>query len=404
MDFILYGLQVILTIIEDESIDSVYKWINKDCQGNVCMDHTIQFAVYIIETYKDQEPTAANLASGILNALQIDIDDAMNEYGMDSEIPMSPSPVPKIKINAKSDSVFKNNNPHMVPSPKGMGLRQSETNTYCAPEAVSYQELEQKKYYQTYYQQQQQQQQQQQYLYYQQQQQQQRLFAMQQQYRLSNGMQPYLFNNYAMPYQRASIQQPQLQQPPQQPMKNLHDRRESHMNVKLPTLQKPTVVHRKSSDVHISHKMHSTLANLLKVGSVMTKYPSVHTDHANHLEIQSQKRSKFKLVRMDANWTNIEFHNIRSADIKKEAQNIHLIKGKAPKRLPLCNMKYIDSSFSRRNGKQSVFSSSKHSKEILVYASDRKGKEIVIKLVCFNQNIAKRWTRAFNQIIVLMKN
>merc|ERR1712228_517677 len=236
-------------------------------------------------------------------------------------------------------------------------------------------------------------------------------------------------STYNMPYNRSSIHQPmeynennqnQLVGPPQfdrraspqqniaspqqqQAVINFNNRRTSHINTKLPQLNIPTTVHRKSSDVHISHKMHSTLAQLMKTGSVMTKYPSVHTEHSNYLEIQSQKRSKYKLVRMDADWENIEFHNIRSGDVEKEAQNIRLIKGKQPKRLPLGNIRYIDSSFSLTK-KNSVFSTSKHSKEILIYASDRKGKEIVIKLVCLNQNIAKRWTRALNQIIALVNN
>merc|ERR1712032_1115301 len=102
-----------------------------------------------------------------------------------------------------------------------------------------------------------------------------------------------------MPYQPPTpqqIPQQQIQNKVMSPIvkKNLHERRESHVNVKLPTLLKPAIVHRKSSDVHISNKMHSTLANLLKVGSVMTKYPSVHTEHDNHLQIQMQKRSKYK--------------------------------------------------------------------------------------------------------------
>merc|ERR1712228_744264 len=377
LDFILYGLQCILTIIRDETIENVKQWINRDCNDNVNIDHTIQFAVYIIETYKESESDAADLAHGILEALNIDINDAMNEYGMNEIVQNKP-----------------------------LELMQSETMTYSASDNMSYQQQQ----YETYLYQQQQQQQ---YLYYQ--------YAMQQQQRLSNGMQPYMTSTYNMPYNRSSIHQPmeynennqnQLVGPPQfdrraspqqQAVINFNNRRTSHINTKLPQLNIPTTVHRKSSDVHISHKMHSTLAQLMKTGSVMTKYPSVHTEHSNYLEIQSQKRSKYKLVRMDADWQNIEFHNIRSSDVEKEAQSIKLIKGKAPKRLPLANIQCIDSSFSL-TGKESVFSSFKHSKEILVYASDRKGKQIVIKLVCSNQNIAKRWTRALNQVIVLMKN
>ena len=107
-------------------------------------------------------------------------------------------------------------------------------------------------------------------------------------------------------------------------------------------------------------------------------------------------KSKFKLVRISSDWQTIEFHNVQQ---NQDNVNQMIGKGKPPKVLPIGNMKYIDSSFSDKIKDQRVFSKSKHSKDLHVYALDKNGREIVIKLICETMNDTKRWTRALTQII-----
>eukprot|EP01084_Bolivina_argentea_P054606 100136_1 len=132
---------------------------------------------------------------------------------------------------------------------------------------------------------------------------------------------------------------------------------------------------------NITSKLHFTLVQLLSGGSMMIKYPSIHTDIPNYLQEVDKMKSKYKLVRISSDWQTIEFCNVDA--------NNKPISAKLPKVLPLGNLRYIDSSFSDR------FSKSK----LLIYGSDKNGKEIVIKLICQNRNDAKRWTIALNQII-----
>ena len=79
IDFVLYALNVIRTILEDAEEDA-RRWISADCADEAYhVDHTMQFAVFVMETYANTE--AAELARGILQALNVDVAAAMVEYG-----------------------------------------------------------------------------------------------------------------------------------------------------------------------------------------------------------------------------------------------------------------------------------------------------------------------------------
>jgi len=151
--------------------------------------------------------------------------------------------------------------------------------------------------------------------------------------------------------------------------------------------------------------MHLTLVKLLENGSVMTKYPSIHTEKPDYLAQVSHMKAKPKLVRISNDWQTIEFHNIpqqmmdAAAATNEQQQQILMKVNKPPKVLPISNMKSIDSSFSDHIQNQRVFSKSRHSSDLLIFALDKNGKEIVIKLVCQNLNDTRRWTRALIQII-----
>lgn len=68
MEFVLYALNVIRTILEDAQ-DDARRWIGADCANEQYqMEHTIQFAVYVMETYSGSD--AEELARGILHALK----------------------------------------------------------------------------------------------------------------------------------------------------------------------------------------------------------------------------------------------------------------------------------------------------------------------------------------------
>merc|ERR1719410_2388623 len=152
--------------------------------------------------------------------------------------------------------------------------------------------------------------------------------------------------------------------------------------------QQPQSTMSESSDVPIQNKMHSSLVQLLSTGSIMTKYPSIHTETANYMSELNKMKCKFKLVRISADWQTIEFHNIQ----QQSSHSMMPLKGKPPKVLPIGNMKHIDSSFSDANSpqqqhqQQRMFSNSKHSLDLFIYALDKNGKEIVIKLICQNTN------------------
>ena len=80
-DRILFTLNVIRTIITDSSQNAI-KFINKETKYESNMDHTIQFAVYVIETYKNTQ--AQQLCIDILNALNIDLNKAFKDFGTTS--------------------------------------------------------------------------------------------------------------------------------------------------------------------------------------------------------------------------------------------------------------------------------------------------------------------------------
>lgn len=157
-----------------------------------------------------------------------------------------------------------------------------------------------------------------------------------------------------------------------------------------------------SSEHSLASKMHSALITLLESGSVMTKYPSIHTSTPNHLAELDKMKSKPKLVRISADWQTIEFHNVQRNGKGANVVSTH----KPPKVLPIGNMKRIESSFASMSSpslmadkNRRVFSKKKHSKNLWIYALDKTGKEIVIKLVCPSVNDTKRWTRALTQIV-----
>eukprot|EP01083_Nonionella_stella_P099870 281008_1 len=84
IDFIVYAMQVIKTVIDDTgNVNVAKKWINRECVGDMNMDHTVQFAVFIMQTYGDSE--AAVLSRGILVGLRVDVNQALIEYGMDDD-------------------------------------------------------------------------------------------------------------------------------------------------------------------------------------------------------------------------------------------------------------------------------------------------------------------------------
>ena len=161
-----------------------------------------------------------------------------------------------------------------------------------------------------------------------------------------------------------------------------------------------------ASDIPIQNKLHSSLVQLLSTGSIMTKYPSIHTETPNYMMELTKMKCKYKLVRVSSDWQTIEFHNIQQT---ADPNMMMPSKGKPPKVLPIGNMKHIDSSFNDSNSahlhqQQRLFSKSKHSLDLYIYALDKNGKEIVIKLICQNMNDTKRWTRALNQIISYFKH
>merc|ERR1719361_389352 len=157
-----------------------------------------------------------------------------------------------------------------------------------------------------------------------------------------------------------------------------------------------------SSEHSLASKMHSALITLLESGSVMTKFPSIHTSTPNHLVELDAMKSKPKLVRISADWQTIEFHNVKRNGKGANVVSTH----KPPKVLPIGNMKRVESSFANVSSpslvadkNRRVFSKKKHSKNLWIYALDKTGKEIVIKLVCETVNDTKRWTRALTQIV-----
>merc|ERR1712228_165695 len=211
--------------------------------------------------------------------------------------------------------------------------------------------------------------------------------------------------NQMQQIQQAQIMK-QMQQIQQQQQQSPHNQQQSSvkmfsdsahpyhtLNVHSPKIfQQQSMSDSHSSDIAIQNKMHSSLVQLLSTGSIMTKYPSIHTETVNYLMELNKMKCKYKLVRISADWQTIEFHNI----LQNSDQSMMPLKGKPPKVLPIGNMKHIDSSF---NDSNSIFSKSKHSLDLYIYALDKNGKEIVIKLICQNINDTKRWTRALNQII-----
>merc|ERR1712154_12232 len=93
--------------------------------------------------------------------------------------------------------------------------------------------------------------------------------------------------------------------------------------------------------------------------------------------------SKYRLIRMSSDWTNIEFHHIKQSNHKLVRS-----KEKKPKFLRITNIRYIYSAFSDResNINQVYFSKSKNTTTLLLCAWDKNRKEVIMKIVCESRN------------------
>ena len=79
-DFVVYALGVIRTILEDEGPKQSLALIGRDAEANTdALAHTIQFAVYTLETHAHSD--AQQLARAILVVLDVDVRQALREYG-----------------------------------------------------------------------------------------------------------------------------------------------------------------------------------------------------------------------------------------------------------------------------------------------------------------------------------
>eukprot|EP00485_Elphidium_margaritaceum_P014050 CAMPEP_0202731464 /NCGR_PEP_ID=MMETSP1385-20130828/187166_1 /ASSEMBLY_ACC=CAM_ASM_000861 /TAXON_ID=933848 /ORGANISM="Elphidium margaritaceum" /LENGTH=228 /DNA_ID=CAMNT_0049397765 /DNA_START=2597 /DNA_END=3283 /DNA_ORIENTATION=+ len=139
--------------------------------------------------------------------------------------------------------------------------------------------------------------------------------------------------------------------------------------------------------------MDASLVQLLEQGTIMTKFPSIHTETANYMQALSRMKGKYKLLRMAPDWQTLEFHNILCANGGAQQQpQISLHATKPPKVLPVANMRCVESVFAG------------NCKDLYIYALDKNGKEIAIKLICETFNDTKRWTMALTQIIARYKS
>merc|ERR1712204_101604 len=181
----------------------------------------------------------------------------------------------------------------------------------------------------------------------------------------------------ANPYHTLNVHSPKLFN---------HSQQQMHTQMQVPQSD--------TSEIPIQNQMHASLVQLLSTGIIMTKFPSIHTETPNYMIELNKMKCKYKMVRISSDWQTIEFHNIQQNE-----HNLMPLKGKPPKVLPIGNMKHIDSSFNNDassphlHQQQRVFSKSKHSQDLYIYALDKNGKEIVIKLICQNVSDTKRWTR-----------
>lgn len=191
-------------------------------------------------------------------------------------------------------------------------------------------------------------------------------------------------------------QQQQQQQLQQQQQKYLQQQQQSNNNNNTGGSEKFENI--------VRSRMPLSMITLMENGTIMNKFPSIHTSVADFEEQLSKMKSKSKHVCISRDWIYLEFHSISKTDASTP-----VFKGKH-KMLPLTNVNKVVSSFAVvssnkvRTASTPIFSKRNRTKALYVYALDKNEKEIVIKLECLAVNDCRRWTRAFNTLLNIVKS